>query len=77
MAKEIDICERFGKRVRTLRKNRNMSQLELGRRCGLDRTYIVGIEFGRRNPGLRNIEKIAKALEISLSWLFRPLREKE
>ena len=39
--------------------------------CGLDRTYIGGIERGERNVALVNIEKIAKALRISLSELFR------
>lgn len=39
--------------------------------CGLDRTYIGGIERGERNVALVNVEKIAKALKISLSELFR------
>ena len=39
--------------------------------CGLDRTYIGGIERGERNVALVNIEKIAKALKISLPELFR------
>ncbi len=39
--------------------------------CGLDRTYIGGIERGERNVSLVNIEKIAKALKVSLSELFR------
>ncbi len=39
--------------------------------CGLDRTYIGGIERGERNVALVNIEKIAKALRVSLSQLFR------
>ena len=39
--------------------------------CGLDRTYIGGIELGERNVALVNIEKIAKALRISLSDLFK------
>jgi transcriptional regulator with XRE-family HTH domain len=39
--------------------------------CQLDRTYIGGIERGERNVALVNIEKIAKALRISLLELFR------
>ena len=39
--------------------------------CGLDRTYIGGIERGERNIGLVNIERIAKTFRISLSELFR------
>jgi transcriptional regulator with XRE-family HTH domain len=39
----------------------------------MDRTYIGGIERGERNVALVNLEKIAKALKISLSELFRRL----
>jgi len=39
--------------------------------CGLDRTYVGGIERGERNVALVNLEKIAKALNLSLSELFR------
>jgi transcriptional regulator with XRE-family HTH domain len=39
--------------------------------CGLDRTYVGGIERGERNVALLNIEKIAKALRIPVSELFR------
>lgn len=39
--------------------------------CGLDRTYVGGIERGERNVSLVNVEKIAKTLKLSLSNLFR------
>jgi transcriptional regulator with XRE-family HTH domain len=39
--------------------------------CGLDRTYIGGIERGERNLSLINIEKVARTLRITLSELFR------
>lgn len=39
--------------------------------CRLDRTYIGGVERGERNVALINIEKIARALKVSLSELFR------
>ena len=48
-----------------------MSQEEFADMCGLDRTYIGGIERGERNIALVNIEKIARALRISLSELMR------
>ena len=64
-----DITLRFGRRVRELRKERGLSQEAFADRCGLDRTYISGIERGRRNVSLRNIDVIAQALGVSVSEL--------
>jgi transcriptional regulator with XRE-family HTH domain len=66
-----DIRVRFGKAVRKRRHRLGVSQEEFADMCGLDRTYIGGIERGERNVALINIERIAKALRISLSELFR------
>ena len=66
-----DIRGRFGKAVRSRRNKLGVSQEEFAYMCGLDRTYIGGIERGERNVSLLNIEKIAEALKISLSELFR------
>jgi transcriptional regulator with XRE-family HTH domain len=66
-----DIRIRFGKTVRQRRHKLGVSQEEFADMCGLDRTYIGGIERGERNVALVNIEKIAKALRITLSELFR------
>lgn len=54
----------FGNAVREIRTQRAMSQEALADRCGLDRTYISGIERGERNPSLTNILKIADALGV-------------
>ena len=66
-----DIRLRFGKAVRNLRHQLGVSQEEFADICGLDRTYIGGMERGERNVALVNIEKIAKALKIPLPELFR------
>ena len=65
------ILKRFGKAVRAKRRELGVSQEEFADMCGLDRTYVGGIERGERNLSLVNIERIAKALKISLSELFR------
>ena len=66
-----DIRLRFGRAVRKKRHKLGVSQEEFADICGLDRTYIGGIERGERNVALVNIEKIARALRISLPELFR------
>ena len=67
---DSDILNRFGERVRDLRKNCGWSQEDLALECELDRTYVGGVERGERNLALRNIEKIADALGISISDLM-------
>jgi transcriptional regulator with XRE-family HTH domain len=66
-----DIRARFGKAVRRRRHKLGASQEAFADLCGLDRTYLGGIERGERNVALVNIEKIARALRISLNELFR------
>ena len=60
----------FGAKVRKLREEKGLSQEKLSFESGLDRTYISGIERGVRNPSLKNIAKIAKALNTTLHELF-------
>jgi transcriptional regulator with XRE-family HTH domain len=66
-----DVRTRFGKAVRQGRAKTGLSQEAFADLCGLDRTYLGGIERGERNVALINLEKIAKALHLSLSELFR------
>lgn len=61
--------QKLGKKIRTLRLEKLLSQEKLGEITGLDRTYISGIERGVRNPSLKNIEKLAKALDVKVSEL--------
>ncbi|MEM4988332.1 helix-turn-helix transcriptional regulator [Collimonas sp. H4R21] len=60
----------FGERIRKLRKDRGLSQDGFADLCGFDRTYISGIERGRRNPSLLAIEALAKALSVTVAELL-------
>ncbi len=60
----------FGARLRFLRLKRGFSQEELADASGLDRTYVGGIERGERNPTLKNIVRLAAALNLEPSELF-------
>ena len=69
MISESEILIKFGERVRTCRKIKDISQEELAHRASLHRTYIGMIERAEKNITLLNIEKIANALEVSISEL--------
>ncbi len=73
MGKAGDILKRFGQRVRELRRAKGLSQEAFAAECGLDRTYMGGIERGERNLAMRNIDLIARTLKMSLSELMQGL----
>ncbi len=62
-----NLLTRFGKAVRKMRHKLGVSQEEFADFCGLDRSYIGGVERGERNVSLINIERIAKALGVTLA----------
>ena len=73
MEEKQEILLKFGNRIRELRKTKGLSQEAFAGICGLDRTYISGIERGVRNISLANINVLASALGISISELLDEL----
>ena len=69
-----DLRAAVGQRVRKLREQLGLSQEQLAERADLHWTYVSGIERGRRNPGLNNLARLAKALNVSLPALVTDLR---
>ena len=67
----MDICLKFGKRCREIRKEKLISQEKFALSVDMDRTYYSAIENGKRNVSLQNIEKIAKGFDISIEELFK------
>ena len=65
------ILIKFGNMVRKERLKRNLSQEDLAARVGVHRTYIGMIERAEKNITLKNIEKIASALNIKIYTLFK------
>ncbi|MCF8335404.1 MAG: helix-turn-helix transcriptional regulator [Bacteroidales bacterium] len=66
----MDIKTKIGDRIKELRKLKNMSQKDLAYSSDLDRSYIASVENGQRNISIKNIEKIADALNVSLKNFF-------
>lgn len=61
----------FGLNVRRVREERGWTQEELARRAGINRSYLGGVERGKRRVAMENIARIAQALGIFPDVLFR------
>ena len=55
----------FGKKLREVRLKKKLSQGDVARTLDVHRSYISGLERGRRNPSLVTVQKVAKALGVS------------
>jgi len=66
----VDIQVKLGARIKKIRKEKGFSQEQLALKSKLHRTYISDIERGDRNVSIKNIEKIAEALDVTLSYLL-------
>jgi transcriptional regulator with XRE-family HTH domain len=64
-----DINEKVGFNIRRIREERGLSQEKLAALAGLHRAYIGQVERGEKNIGLKNLEKIAKTLEVPVRTL--------
>jgi CheY-like chemotaxis protein len=69
-----DLKALLGAAIKAERSALGISQEELAYRADLHRTYISDVERGARNPSIESIEKLARALQISVSMLFEQAR---
>lgn len=67
------ITEKVGQRIKELRRGEGISQEKLALKAGIDRTYLAGIEKGKRNPSIKSLEKIINALDISFGEFFKDM----
>ena len=65
-----DINKEVGFNVRKIREEQGLSQEKLAGLANLHRAYVGQIERGEKNIGLKNLEKIAKALNIDIKELL-------
>jgi transcriptional regulator with XRE-family HTH domain len=66
----VDINDTVGKRIRSLRKSKGMTQEALAFESNIDYSYINEIEAGKRNPSVKRLNNIARALKVSIKDLF-------
>ena len=71
MAKPDSVLLKLGSNLRKRREHLDISQEALAEKAVLDQTDISGIERGLRNPGIKNVARIAKALKISTAELCK------
>jgi len=60
----------IGQRIREIRKQKGLSQEQLGEMAGFHFSYIGGVERAEKNITLLNLEKIAQALDVTIYDLF-------
>ena len=66
----ISIKKKFGKRIKELRKSKNMTQEQLAGLLGIEPPNVSKLESGMHFPMPENIEKLAKILDIDVKELF-------
>jgi len=66
----MNIKEKIGQRIKTIREEKELSQKDIAYAADLDRSYIASVENGKRNVSIVNIEKIAHALKVPVKTFF-------
>ncbi|MEE4577654.1 helix-turn-helix transcriptional regulator [Paenibacillus polymyxa] len=72
-----ELLELVGTRIRDIRKSKGLSQEALAEQAGFNSSYIGFIERAERNISLKNLEKIAKALNVSVYQLLTYVKEND
>jgi transcriptional regulator with XRE-family HTH domain len=71
----MDAVVLLGLNVRKYRKQRGMTQEELGLDTEMERSYVSDLERGTRNPSVRAVERLAKALGVAPHALLMPIED--
>ena len=61
---------KFGKKLKKVRLEKDLSQGDVARILGVHRSYVSGLERGVRNPSLLTVQKVAKALGVNAKTLI-------
>ena len=69
------IIDRLGQRMKEMRKDKGLTQLDIASRCNMDEAGYRRLENGRSSPTLKSLLRICSAFEIDLLELFSFTRE--
>jgi transcriptional regulator with XRE-family HTH domain len=70
---DTTICIRLGRKVRELRRERGWRQIDLAAHAKLSKTHVNELEAGKREVGLRALERLAEALDLKVSDLMKEI----
>jgi transcriptional regulator with XRE-family HTH domain len=68
-----DICARLGRKIRELRLKRGWRQIDLAAHAELSKTHVCEVETGKREVGIKTLERLAEALELPVSDLLKAI----
>lgn len=68
----MSIQSRVSRNIQRIRREKDLSQEEVAHRAEIHQTYLSGVETGKRNPSILVVERIAKALGVDVSEIFKP-----
>ena len=68
----MSIQSRVSRNIQRIRREKDLSQEEAAHRADIHQTYLSGVETGKRNPSILVVERIAKALGVDVSEIFKP-----
>lgn len=68
----MSIQSRVSRNIQRIRREKDLSQEEVAHRADIHQTYLSGVETGKRNPSILVVGRIAKALGVDVSEIFKP-----
>lgn len=67
----MSIQSRVSRNIQRIRREKDLSQEEVAHRADIHQTYLSGVETGKRNPSILVVERIANALGVDVSEIFK------
>lgn len=66
-----DYSKRLGDNLKKIRMKKSITQIEIAKKLGVDRSFVSNIENGKTNPTLSTITNLANALDVPVNELLK------